>query len=198
VQELIPLDNKGGELKLTVAYYYLPSGRLVHKTKDATDWGVQPQIAVEMSPEQERSARMARYQQELLRNPVTKSTTRSATAPATTQATDVQLQRAIDTMVALVVLVGDREAGDVLPKVVMPSLPVPTTQPAATTQTRPTSEPATSEPAATEPASAPSSKPIEKQLLPEPGSDQGELDKLKDDKKLDFPPDIVPHTPTPR
>ena len=28
VQEVIPLDSKGGELKLTVAYYYLPSGRL--------------------------------------------------------------------------------------------------------------------------------------------------------------------------
>src|SRR5688572_20591004 len=87
VQELIPLDNKGGELKLTVAYYYLPSGRLVHKKKDATDWGVQPQISVPMSPEQERAALQQRYEQELFKRPIPKATTRSATMPATTQAT---------------------------------------------------------------------------------------------------------------
>jgi carboxyl-terminal processing protease len=155
VQELIPLDNKGGELKLTVAYYYLPSGRLVHRKKDATDWGVQPQIAVKMTPEQERAALQARYDQEIFRRPVVKSTTRSATAPATTQsATDVQLQRAIDTIVALVVLVGDRETSEVLPKtpVVPIAVPPPASEPATTatepaTQTKPsttrTSKPAT-------------------------------------------------------
>nr|MBA2708559.1 S41 family peptidase [Gemmatimonadaceae bacterium] len=54
VQELIPLDQKGGELKLTVAYYYLPSGRLVHRKKDASDWGVMPQVPVELNEEQEK------------------------------------------------------------------------------------------------------------------------------------------------
>lgn len=141
VQELIPLDAKGGELKLTVAYYYLPSGRLVHRKKDATDWGVQPQITVAMTPEQERAAMQMRYEQELFKRPISKSTTRSATQPATTQSTtDAQLQRAIDTMVALVVLVGDREVTDVLPKTPIPSLPVTTTQamtPASTTTTAP-------------------------------------------------------------
>jgi carboxyl-terminal processing protease len=132
VQELIPLDNKGGELKLTVAYYYLPSGRLVHKKKDATDWGVQPQIVVPMDPQQEQAAMRQRYEQEIFRKPVVKSTTRSATAPATTQAgvIDQQLQRAIDTMVALVVLVGDREAGgENAGKTPMLALPAPVTMP---------------------------------------------------------------------
>ncbi|MEO6437250.1 MAG: S41 family peptidase, partial [Tepidisphaeraceae bacterium] len=82
VQELIPLDNKGGELKLTVAYYYLPSGRLVHRKKDATDWGVQPQIVVPMDPQQERAAMQQRYEQELFKRPLSKVTTRSATNPA--------------------------------------------------------------------------------------------------------------------
>src|SRR5213076_2855488 len=54
VQEVIPLDSKGGELKLTVAYYYLPSGRLVHKKKDATDWGVEPNIIVPADEETEK------------------------------------------------------------------------------------------------------------------------------------------------
>src|SRR6185295_19294929 len=92
VQELIPLDNKGGELKLTVDYYYLPSGRLVHRKKDATDWGVQPQITVPMDTQQERVAMQQRYEQELFKKPVAKSSTRSATGPATTQVIDVQLQ----------------------------------------------------------------------------------------------------------
>ena len=155
VQELIPLDNKGGELKLTVAYYYLPSGRLVHKKKDATDWGVQPQITVPMLPDQERAAMQQRYEQELFKKPVRKATTRSATMPATTQASqpiDLQLQRAIDTMIALVVLAGDRDsvaaaaaaAGEDV-KTIMPSLPTTrpatarkrTTAPATTTTTAP-------------------------------------------------------------
>lgn len=54
VQELIPLDGKG-ELKLTVAYYYLPSGRLVHKKKDSTDWGVEPHIGVPVDQKQEEA-----------------------------------------------------------------------------------------------------------------------------------------------
>src|SRR2546423_1012242 len=85
VQELIPLEGKGGELKLTVAYYYLPSGRLVHKKKDATDWGVQPQIVVPMDDKQAFAAARQRYEQELFHKPLPKSTTRSATGPATTQ-----------------------------------------------------------------------------------------------------------------
>lgn len=150
VQELIPLDAKGGELKLTVAYYYLPSGRLVHRKKDATDWGVQPQIVVPMTPEQERAAQKQRYEQELFKRPLPKSTTRSASgqkSPATTQAmVDLQLQRAIDTMIALVVLVGDRDAADVLPKMI--EKPTAVTQPATAPTTR-----------ATQPVTAPTTAP---------------------------------------
>ena len=80
VQEVIPLDKKGGELKLTVAYYYLPSGRLVHRRKDATDWGVQPQIVVPMDPVTEEKVAKERYEQELFKRPVAKSVTRPTTA----------------------------------------------------------------------------------------------------------------------
>ena len=54
VQEVIPLDGDAGNLKLTVAYYYLPSGRLVHRKKDAKDWGVEPQIVVPIDDATER------------------------------------------------------------------------------------------------------------------------------------------------
>src|SRR2546421_2146591 len=53
VQEVTHLE-RGGELKMTVAYYYLPSGRLVHHKPGATDWGVVPQIQVAMDEEAQK------------------------------------------------------------------------------------------------------------------------------------------------
>jgi len=108
VQELIPLEANSGELKLTVAYYYLPSGRLVHRKKDATDWGVQPQVVVLMDAKTEDLVLRARIEQEQFRKPFTKSTTQPATFPTTGKAdvSDTQLQRAIDTIIGIVVLEG--------------------------------------------------------------------------------------------
>jgi carboxyl-terminal processing protease len=108
VQEVVPLDQKSGELKLTVAYYYLPSGRLVHRRKDATDWGVQPQIVVPMDQQQEQRLLRDRYEQELFRRPVVKTTSQPTTEPTTQAVLDVQLQRAVDTLIALLVISGDR------------------------------------------------------------------------------------------
>src|SRR5437763_9736079 len=79
VQEVIPLDSNGGELKLTVAYYYLPSGRLVHRKKDATDWGVEPQIIVPMDAVAEDKVLRDRYNQEIFKRPVKKATTKPTT-----------------------------------------------------------------------------------------------------------------------
>ncbi len=112
VQEVIPLDSKSGELKLTVAYYYLPSGRLVHRKKDATDWGVEPQIVVPMDETTQRRVMIDRFEAENFKRPLPKTTTRpttqQASAAPSTQPVDLQLQRAVDTMVALIVLRGNR------------------------------------------------------------------------------------------
>lgn len=102
VQELIPLDQKSGELKLTVAYYYLPSGRLVHRKKDATDWGVVPQISIPVDPATEEKVLRDRYEQELFHKPL-RTATQPTTSP-TTGVVDTQLQRAVDTMVAILVM----------------------------------------------------------------------------------------------
>ena len=69
VQEVIELDGAGGRLKLTVAYYYLPSGQLVHRRKDATDWGVEPHVIVPMDPETERSIQRQQFESEYFRRP---------------------------------------------------------------------------------------------------------------------------------
>jgi carboxyl-terminal processing protease len=114
VQELIPLEDNGGELKLTVAYYYLPSGRLVHRKKDATDWGVEPQIHVPMDEETEHAIMELHSRQEAIRAASSKPI---AHAP-TTEPVDNQLQQAIN------ILVGDT---------LLHGVPA-TTQPVATTQ----------------------------------------------------------------
>lgn len=100
VQEVVPLEDKGGKLKLTVAHYYLPSGRLVHRKKGATDWGVQPQIVVPMDTAAQQRLAKDSYMRELFHRP----TTVPATAQAISASADVQLQRAIDTMAGLVIL----------------------------------------------------------------------------------------------
>lgn len=137
VQELIALDGKAGELKLTVAYYYLPSGRLVHRKKemkDGEDYGVKPNIVVPMDPAQELAARLQRREHELYKRPIPKVQTQPTTAPATapaTQPADLQLQRALDTMIALVVLQGDKDAPPAPVAQVTTTPATPTTQPAS-------------------------------------------------------------------
>ena len=86
VQELIPLDGKG-ELKLTVAYYYLPSGRLVHKKKDATDWGVEPHVIVPVDANQEIGIMRDMDLRDRFARPETRpaAATQPATAPAAPQ-----------------------------------------------------------------------------------------------------------------
>jgi len=146
VQEVIPLDEKGGELKLTVAYYYLPSGKCVHRLKDATDWGVDPQIVVPMDAAAEETLMKDHYEEDLFRRPIAKATTLSATeaiatttSPTTEPTMDVQLQRAVDTMIALVVLQGEKVAGapqpTAVPPIAMTVTPAtaPTTAPSDTT-----------------------------------------------------------------
>jgi carboxyl-terminal processing protease len=134
VQEVIPLDSRGGELKLTVAYYYLPSGRLVHRKKDATDWGVQPQISVPLDQNAETKAFIDMTERDRFLRPVkvtTQPTTNvaSATSPTTQPQLDAQLQRAVDTMIALAVLEEGRTGGK---NYEVPSMPdaAPATAPA--------------------------------------------------------------------
>jgi carboxyl-terminal processing protease len=106
VQELIPLEGNNGELKLTVAYYYLPSGRLVHRKKGAQTWGVEPQIRVAMDESAQQRVMEERLNLEKFRRTATKPATGPATAPST-QPVDTQLQRAVDTMLLMSVLRGE-------------------------------------------------------------------------------------------
>ena len=65
---LFPLANKSAFLKLTTSHYYLPSGRCLHREENSTDWGVDPDVTVEMTPEQMRAAIDARQELDVLRD----------------------------------------------------------------------------------------------------------------------------------
>ncbi len=108
VQEIMPLESKGGELKLTVAYYYLPSGRLVHRKKDAKDWGVEPQVVIPMDEVQSAIAMKQRLTAELMHRPTTGPATQQTIVMSATQPTDPQLDSAMKTMIGYVIFQGDR------------------------------------------------------------------------------------------
>jgi carboxyl-terminal processing protease len=67
VQMLFPLDGRSALLKLTTSHYYLPSGRCLHREENSTEWGVDPDVKIEMTPEQMRDANEARQEQDILR-----------------------------------------------------------------------------------------------------------------------------------
>ncbi len=56
VQQVQPISaNPEAFLKLTAAYYYVGrSERLLHRHNGATQWGVEPDVAIDMTPRQTR------------------------------------------------------------------------------------------------------------------------------------------------
>lgn len=90
VQEAIGLEGNG-ELKMTVAYWYLPNGRRVHRLKGATEWGVEPQFKVPMDKELQSKVMEDRSEHERFRRP----TTSKSNGPTTQPTLDVQMQQAL-------------------------------------------------------------------------------------------------------
>ncbi|MEM7809404.1 MAG: S41 family peptidase, partial [Planctomycetota bacterium] len=78
VQMLFNLGSRGAEawLKLTTSHYYLPSGRNIHKEELDTEWGVDPDVVVQMTPTQARDAILARQALDVLRDDGTAATVR--------------------------------------------------------------------------------------------------------------------------
>ena len=68
VQMLFPLEDKEAYLKLTTSHYYLPSGRCLHREEDSTEWGVDPDVTVEMTPEQMRTVLKMRQELDVIRD----------------------------------------------------------------------------------------------------------------------------------
>ncbi|MGN6626617.1 MAG: S41 family peptidase [Tepidisphaeraceae bacterium] len=98
VQEVMPLDANAGELKMTVAYWYLPNGERVQRLKDAKSWGVEPDYVVPMDDQQQAKLIESQMSSESMRVALkTPATTQSAsgTTVPTTQPIDPQLEKAL-------------------------------------------------------------------------------------------------------
>lgn len=98
VQEPMAMP-KGAMLKMTVAHYYLPSGRLLHRKPDSTEWGVDPQIVVTLDPQQTEAVLTYWNQSQIFY-----SREQAATRPATTRPVDSQLESARQVLVAEMLL----------------------------------------------------------------------------------------------
>lgn len=100
VQEVMPLDGHSGELKITVAYWYLPSGKRVQRLKDAKEWGVEPDFVVPMDDDAQERLAIAQVKSESMRVALAPATTRSSTGTTvpTTQPLDPQLDKALDVL----------------------------------------------------------------------------------------------------
>lgn len=86
VQEVVELDRHSGAIKLTTAYYYLPSGQCIHRTPKAIEdgnWGVAPTIPVNLTDTQR--AKWLTAWRDLGREPVTSQPGSQPTTPAATQ-----------------------------------------------------------------------------------------------------------------
>ncbi|MFA5864150.1 MAG: S41 family peptidase [Phycisphaerae bacterium] len=54
VQNVLPLVDESSKLKITTAYYYLPKGRCLHRKPDSKDWGVDPDLKIDLTPNELR------------------------------------------------------------------------------------------------------------------------------------------------
>ena len=96
VQMLFPVSSRTAALKLTTSRYYLPSGRCLHREETSTEWGVDPDFTIEMTPDQMIKAIDARTEMDVVWNPDDQPpTTKPATKPTNLLDVDPQLSAAV-------------------------------------------------------------------------------------------------------
>jgi carboxyl-terminal processing protease len=157
VQTLLTLDNGNAALKLTTQYYYLPSGKNIMRKPGATMWGVEPDPAfnIPLTDEENRQVLTDRANSEIIRHVQTKPSvagdkTNSTPTDATTnaepatqpiEASDRQLQRSLEMLIAYQAFGGDRDfAADVTTTRPSASASIPSSspgKPAPTTKPEP-------------------------------------------------------------
>lgn len=86
--------GEDGVLKITIAQYFLPSGRSVHRWAESTVWGVDPQVEVKLGKEEFQQVGEA-----LLGPSVIPPTSHATTRP--TRVKDRQLDAAVDALAAM-------------------------------------------------------------------------------------------------
>jgi carboxyl-terminal processing protease len=91
--ETRPDGNPLAMMKLTMAYYYLPNGESLHRRDKSATWGVDPDVTVDLTPEQ-----LTNLLKKLRDNDIIPGSTKkpTATSPATQPSNpDTQLETAL-------------------------------------------------------------------------------------------------------
>ncbi|MCY2929128.1 MAG: S41 family peptidase [Planctomycetota bacterium] len=69
VQNVIPIQGHDAFLKLTTAHYYVgPSEILLHRTETSKTWGVEPDVEVDLTPDQARRWVEMRHRSDILQD----------------------------------------------------------------------------------------------------------------------------------
>lgn len=100
VQSVKPLPSGAGLLKLTEQHYYLPSGRNIHRTEDATEWGVDPSegFYVPMTDDEYVEMLEVRREEEIIRDRSSEMGMWSDPQWILERMKDDQLAKAVETM----------------------------------------------------------------------------------------------------
>jgi carboxyl-terminal processing protease len=103
VQNILPLDNGQSILKLTVATYWRPSGKNIHRFQDAKDddeWGVKPDdgLEVKLTPQEYEGWAVARRRRDMISrvNPEPAKTEIERKSPPASK--DKQLDKALEVL----------------------------------------------------------------------------------------------------
>jgi hypothetical protein len=100
VQNVWPLPGDAeSAVKITTQYYHLPGGRMIHRLPGAEAWGVQPNLIVDMLPNQMGDSLLLRQNADVLKIDANGrlASEESAANPSDliTKSLDLQLQQAI-------------------------------------------------------------------------------------------------------
>lgn len=86
-------------VKVTTQYYHLPAGRMIHRLPQSAEWGVKPDLTVEMLPSQMADALILRQNADVLKmdenGQLIKSEKEADPADLIEKGLDVQLHRAL-------------------------------------------------------------------------------------------------------
>lgn len=103
VQNIFPLgQNSTAQMKLTMAYYYLPNGECIQRQPFARTWGVEPAVTVPFAPRQLTELQILQMDNDILLKKPVKGSPKAKAAPTAKktwrvpeEAFDTQLDTAI-------------------------------------------------------------------------------------------------------
>ncbi|QQE11879.1 S41 family peptidase [Planctomycetota bacterium] len=68
VQDLYRLDRGRAYLKLTTQYYMLPAGRIIHRKPEMKQWGIEPDVSIDMTTREDANALLYRQAVDIIRD----------------------------------------------------------------------------------------------------------------------------------